>query len=124
MALLALLLLLILAGSLAYCALVLYAVHHYRSARPPALRVAVPISVLKPLAGADEGLEKNLRSFFEQDYPDFELLFAVRHTEDPAVAVLMTLRQEHPEVLARIIVTGEPSYPNAKVYSLDHMLRE
>jgi len=124
MALLALLLLLILAGSLVYCALVLYAAHHYRSARPLALRVAVPISVLKPLAGADEGLEENLRSFFEQDYPDFELLFAVRHTEDPAVAVLMKLRQEHPEVLARMIVTGQPSYPNAKVYSLDHMLRE
>ena len=42
-----------------------------------------PISVLKPLAGVDEGLEDNLRSFFEQEYPDFEILFAVRSRSRP-----------------------------------------
>ena len=50
----------------------------YREVRPPRLETTVPISVLKPLAGLDEGLEENLRSFFEQDYPYFEILFAVR----------------------------------------------
>jgi ceramide glucosyltransferase len=124
MALIPLLLLPILAGAWVYCALILYAVHHYRSVRPAVLRAPVPISVLKPLAGIDEGLEKNLRSFFQQDYPDFELLFAVRHPDDPAVGVVMKLRQEHPAVSARVIVTGEPPYPNAKVYSLDRMLAE
>jgi ceramide glucosyltransferase len=124
MALVPLLLLLILAGAWAYCALTLYAVHHYRSVRPPALRAPVPVSVLKPLDGVDEGLENNLRSFFQQDYPDFELLFAVRHPDDPAVGVVMKLRQEYPAVSARVIVTGEPPYPNAKVYSLDRMLAE
>jgi ceramide glucosyltransferase len=124
MALVPLLLLLILAGAWAYCALTLYAVHHYRSVRPPALRAPVPISVLKPLGGVDEGLEQNLRSFFQQDYPDFELLIAVRHPDDPAVGVVMKLRQEYPAVSARVIVTGESPYPNAKVYSLDCMLAE
>jgi ceramide glucosyltransferase len=124
MALVPLLLLLILAGTWVYCTLILYAVQHYRAVRPAVLRAPVPISVLKPLSGVDEGLEKNLRSFFQQDYPDFELLFAVRHPDDPAVAVLMKLRQEHPSVSARLIVTGEPPYPNAKVYSLGRMLAE
>ncbi len=124
MALIPVMLLAILAGALAYCALVVFAAHHYLSVRPPELRTAAPISILKPLAGVDEGLEQNLRSFFEQDYPDFELLFAVRSPEDPAIAVVESCASEYPHVRARLIVTGEPPYPNAKVYSLDRMLAE
>ena len=33
-------------------------------------------------------LESNLRTFFEQDYPSFEILFALRHASDPAVEVV------------------------------------
>jgi len=124
MALIPVLLLAILAGSLAYCALTVFAAHHYLSVRSPELRAAAPVSVLKPLAGAEEDLEQNLRSFFEQDYPDYELLFAVRGPDDPAIPVVERLRGEYTPVAARLIVTGEPPYPNAKVYSLDRMLAE
>ena len=110
------------AGSLVYCVLTVIAARRYRAVRPPALRSVPGISVLKPLAGLDDGLAGNLRSFFEQDYPDFELLFAVRHAGDPAAAVVEQLRAAYPRVPSRLIVTGEPPYPNAKVYSLDRML--
>lgn len=80
------------------------------------------MSVLKPLAGVDEGLEENLRSFFEQKYEGFEILFAVRSASDPAIAVAERLRGQYPSIPSRLIVTGEPPYPNAKVYSLDRML--
>lgn len=83
-----------------------------------------PISILKPLAGLDEGLEENLRSYFEQDYAHYELLFAVRQGRDPAVAVVERLMAEHPQVPARLLVIGEPPYPHAKVFSLQCMLRE
>ncbi len=114
----------VLAGSLVYCLLTMIAARRYLAVKPPPLEAAVPISVLKPLAGADEGLEGNLRSFFEQDYPEFELLFAVRSPGDPAVAVTERLRAEYPAVPARLIVTGEPPWPNAKVFSLDRMLSQ
>jgi len=94
----------------------------YRAVRPPELRTAVPISVLKPLAGLDDGLEGNLRTFFEQSYPRFEILFAVRSPDDAAIAVVERLRTRYPSVPARLLVVGEPPYPNAKVYSLDRML--
>ena len=81
------------------------------------------ISILKPLSGLDEGLETNLRSFFEQDYPTFELLFAVRHEWDPAAALVSQLMAEYPSVDARLLLTGEPPYPHAKVYSLHRMLK-
>lgn len=80
--------------------------------------------MLKPLHGLDEGLEENLRSYFQQDYPEFEILFAVREAGDPAVAVVEKLRQEFPHVPARLLVTGEPPYPNAKVFSLDLMMAQ
>ena len=115
-------LLALVAGSLVYCVLTVIAALRYRAVRPPKLNSTTPISVLKPLAGVDEGLEENLRTFFEQDYPSFEILFAVRSEKDPAVPIVERLRGEYPAVPSRLLTTGEPPYPNAKVFSLDRML--
>jgi ceramide glucosyltransferase len=116
------LLLALVAGSLVYCVLAIVAARRYLAVHPPALDQFIPISVLKPLAGCDEGLRENLRSFFVQDYPAFELLFAVRSAGDPAVDVVEELRALYPLVTAQTIITGEPPYANAKVYSLDRMM--
>lgn len=123
------LLLALLAGSLVYCVLTIVAAVRYRAVRPAPLRAAAlgnaaPISILKPLAGIDDGLEENLRTFFEQEYSNFEILLAVRNPDDPAIAVAERLRARYRSVPSRLIVTGEPPYPNAKVYSLDRMLAE
>jgi ceramide glucosyltransferase len=115
-------LLALLAGALVYSALTVIAALRYLAVRPLELRSPEPMSVLKPLSGLDADLESNLRTFFEQDYPSFEILFAVREPEDPAVAVVEKLRQEYPNVPSRLLITGEPTYPNAKVFSLDRML--
>ncbi|MGH9674729.1 MAG: bacteriohopanetetrol glucosamine biosynthesis glycosyltransferase HpnI [Bryobacteraceae bacterium] len=112
------------AGSCVYGLLVAFAAWRYRAARPPATLDFPPITVLKPLAGADEGLEENLRSFFIQDYPDFEILFAVRDSTDPAVHVCESLRAAHPHISSRLVIAGEPPYPNAKVWSLASMAAE
>ena len=113
---------LLLTGSLVYCVLVLMAVLRYLSVRPAPLRIYEPISILKPLHGLDEGLEENLRACFEQDYIAFEILFAARDAGDPALALVEKLRAEYPNVQTKVIVTGEPPYANAKVYSLEKML--
>jgi len=120
----AVLLLLLAAGAAVFCALTVAASRRYLAARPPQLRTPVPISLLKPLSGLDDGLEENLHSYFAQRYPDFEILLAVRQADDPAVAVVEKLRAEFPATPARLIVTGEPPYPNAKVFALDCMLKE
>jgi len=120
----ALILAALLAGSLVYCVLTVIAARKYLNVRPPVLRVTPPISVLKPLSGVDEGLKENLHSFFEQDYPVFEVLFAVRSLSDPAVQIVKDLQSRYPGVPSRLFITGEPPYPNAKVFSLDRMFKE
>ncbi len=109
-------------GALAYSLLSMVATFRYLAVRPAADTLGEPISILKPLAGLDLELESNLRTFFEQDYPVFEILFAVRDASDPAATVVEKLRLEYPRVPARLLVTGDPPYPNAKVYSLERML--
>ena len=115
-------LLALLAGALVYSLLSIVATFRYLSVQPPATASTEPVSILKPLAGLDDGLESNLRTFFEQDYPSFEILFAVRDRADPAVAVVEKLQAESPRIPARLLITGEPPYPNAKVFSLSQML--
>lgn len=115
-------------GSAVFCLLVIAAARRYRggaSVRSLRAAPAPPISILKPLAGADDGLEANLRSFFEQDYAGpFEILFAVREATDPAAAIVGQLQSEHPLTPSRLLLVGEPPYPNAKVWSLERMTAE
>jgi ceramide glucosyltransferase len=99
------------------------AARRYLTARPVHAAQSTPISLLKPLAGVDDGLEENLRTFFRQDHPAYEVLFAVRLATDPVIAVANRVAAAFPHIPSRLIVTGEPPYPNAKVYSLDLMMR-
>jgi len=118
------------AGSLLYSLLSVVAAFRYLAASPPRdVAAHEPVSVLKPLSGLDEGLEENLRGFFEQDYssaghPLFELIFAVRQESDPSVPLVRRLCAEYSSVPARLMVTGEPPYPHAKVFSLARMIAE
>jgi len=88
---------------------------------PTERRLLPSMSLLKPLGGADRGLEQHLESFFVQDYPLFEILLAVRYNEDPAVKIAQTVMSRHPEIAAKLIVTGVPPYANAKVFSMEKM---
>ena len=60
----------LLTGSLVYLLMVMTAALRYLTVKPPKLEFAEAVSILKPLSGLDLGLESNLRTFFEQDFPD------------------------------------------------------
>jgi ceramide glucosyltransferase len=117
----------LLAGSLVYCMLIMIAAYRYRSASLQAVQPqpAPPISILKPLCGHDDGLEENLRSFFVQDYPQFEIVFGIHTADDAAAGPTQRIIQEYAgKVPARLVVTGESSIPNGKAYSLNRLVRE
>jgi ceramide glucosyltransferase len=104
-------------------------VRHLRRART-AQRIAnatpscslPPVTIFKPLHGWEEQLAANLESFFHQDYPDYEVILGVRDVNNPAARIAHEVCQRHPDVPSRIVVSGPPEWPNAKVFSLAKML--
>jgi ceramide glucosyltransferase len=80
-----------------------------------------PLTLLKPLAGAEPDLEKHLASFFGQDYPDFEILFCAREANDAGLEIARRVAAKYPQIPAKFFSTGEPPYINAKVASMELM---
>ncbi len=83
-----------------------------------------PVSLLKPLHGTEPGMERNLETFFEQEYPgEFELLFCARHETDEGLRLARRVGARYPAVEARYVTCGEPmpKFHNAKVYSLEKL---
>jgi ceramide glucosyltransferase len=107
-----------------YCVMVIVAAIRFglRKRREDRARTPFlpPLSVLKPLHGMEPGLERNIESFFEQDYPEFELLFCARQPSDAGLQLAQQVGERYPQVVAHYVTCGEPTpqFHNAKVYSL------
>lgn len=111
-----------------YCLMVVVAALRFWLRKRREDRVAVgfapPISVLKPMHGTEPGMERNLESFFEQQYAgEFELLFCARHETDEGLKLARAVAARYPQVNARFVTCGEPipQFHNAKVYSLEKL---
>ena len=114
-------------GGLGYYLLAIFSVVKLRESRPQIIPNGLnfpSISLLKPLCGAEPRLEEHLESFFLQDYPSFQILFAAGDETDPAVSIVERLRSRYPGVPTQLIHTGEPPYANPKVYRLKKMSEE
>jgi ceramide glucosyltransferase len=108
------------AGYIVLAVIAALAGHLRRRARPAAS--LPPVTILKPLCGAEPGLHDNLRSFCTQHYPQFEVIFGVRDAADPACAVVARLRAEFASVPIRLVVDPMLHGSNRKVSNLINML--
>jgi ceramide glucosyltransferase len=81
-----------------------------------------PLSLLKPVHGAEDGLEGYLETFFTQDYPQYEILFCARSTEDAGLAIARSVAARYPQIPVKFLSTGgKPDYINAKAASMERM---
>src|ERR1039458_1702463 len=118
-----------LSTSTVFAGMVLAAVPGYlRERRQALLQLAArpgftpPLTLLKPLDGSEPGLEAHLASFFEQDYPEFEILFCARSAEDVGLETALRVASRYPRIPAKFLWTGgEPDYINAKAASMEKM---
>src|SRR5262249_53502115 len=111
--------------------LVLYVVAHgalrarrRADARSQTHGFAPPVSIIKPLCGLDDELGQNLESFFELDYPDYEILFSFATDDDPAFAVARRGAGRHPGGGATVVGDGREPGGNAKVNRLAAAARQ
>jgi ceramide glucosyltransferase len=118
--------LLLAAAPLAYYALAtLAAWRFFRRERARVLPgYTPPISLLKPVRGVDFGSYENFASFCRQDYPDYEILFAVNDDQDPAAPLIQRLVGEFPERKIRLLVGAERLGANRKVNKLARLAKE
>ncbi|PYX41672.1 MAG: glycosyl transferase [Acidobacteria bacterium] len=118
------------ASSTVFLILVLVAARRYRrlaaQARSAGMAFArdtlPPVAILKPIHNMEAELEQNLESFFLQDYPDYEIIFGARDSENAALRIAERVRARHPNVKSQVVLSGPPTWPNAKVFSLEKMI--
>ncbi len=112
-----------------FAGMVVWAIPQYlRQRRAAEAKLAVrpgfvpPLTLLKPLHGAEPDLEANLASFFRQDYPAYEILFCVRDAGDEGLEIARRVAARYPLVPAQFLATGgQPPYINTKVASMELM---
>ncbi len=83
------------------------------------------VSILKPVAGADDELRENLESFAALDYPAYELLVGIASPDDPARPIVERFLAAHPGLAAHLVWTSPPrgAVRNPKVAQLIDLTR-
>lgn len=79
------------------------------------------VSILKPLKGIDDGLEENIKSFFEIDYPDYELIFGFHNENDPAIEIVNKIARVHPSIKSKIVIDKNEIGLNPKINNLNNI---
>lgn len=94
-----------------------------RSNRRPRQPGPRGLTILKTLCGADEELERNLRSFLAADHEPLQLVFGAADPFDPALLLVRRLAKEYPRREIAIVYGADPAVPNPKVALLARLLR-
>lgn len=81
------------------------------------------VTILKTLCGADEELEKNLRSFLDADHEPLQIVFGAADPGDPALLLARRLAKEYPRRDIAIVFGADPEVANPKVALLETLLR-
>src|SRR5512138_3788144 len=104
--------------AIAYTLISLFCGRSFFSRRASAVDHTPPVTVIKPVKGMDAESFENFASFCRQEYPVFQLVFAVAAADDPAVTVIRRLMNAFPAVDIELVIDATIHGPNYKVCNL------
>jgi ceramide glucosyltransferase len=111
-----------------YYALAVFSSLRFFAGRKPHSRAAneflPPVSILKPVRGLDPEAYENFASFCRLDYPEYEILFCVGDTSDPALPVIQRIAADFPRVTIRTIIGSGREATNDKCAKLARLTDE
>jgi ceramide glucosyltransferase len=85
------------------------------------------VSIIAPTRGLDQGLHENLTALFQQEYPDYEIIFVTDEETDPSLSVIeevkrsiaSTARLSDEKIIpARVVIAGAAVDSGQKVHNL------
>lgn len=112
------LLILCLAAILFYCYGIYAAIAFVRYPQPINFEFHPAVTILKPICGLDRDAQANLASFCQQDYPEYQIIFAVRDRHDPVIELIQKMIQQFPDVDMQLVVSDRIIGVNLKVSNL------
>ena len=110
--------------SAGYLAFALFAVERFNYKRKTSISTInfqPSVSILKPIYGLDVELIKNIRSFCQQDYPDYQIIFGLHSKDDPAFPIVKKIIKEFKKLDVTYVLDSRLYGSNYKVSNLINM---
>src|ERR1700686_5207054 len=108
-------------ASMAYSLITAFATRKTLSPASGIVEVSPPVTILKPLCGAEPETYECLRSFCDQAYPEFQVVFGVCDSNDPVLAIVDRLQREFPQRHLAVAIDRRQHGSNRKVRNLINM---
>ncbi len=77
-----------------------------------------PVTILKPVRGLEKDLKNSLRSACLQDYPEYQVVYSVQDSNDPALPLLHEIQAEFGAERVSVVVSTCETGSNGKVNNL------
>lgn len=76
------------------------------------------VTILRPVSGVENNLERTLSSSFELDHKNYEIIFCICDPHDPAIPLVKQLMQHYSKVSSSLLIGNDPISDNPKLNNL------